>query len=246
MIATLATLATLVFIGVSVWVGARLLLLARRTRGLPEALLGFGLFAIAGIGYPLLVAGRQQVDSAPDLARWLIVASTLPMSVGWSAVWVFTWKVFRPASPIAATLVALAVAGITACMVGSIHVTLTIPNPAELDFGMLRFLGTSFLAILCYVWAATESFHYWGMMRKRVALDLADPVVCNRFLLFGCVMVFSAGSTGVPATASALGIASVESAPVMLAAAAFGLCTGVSLWLAFLPPKAYLARLRTA
>ena len=37
---------------------------------------------------------------------------------------------------------------------------------------------------LYYVWTAFEGFRYYGMMKKRMALGLADAVVTNRFLLW--------------------------------------------------------------
>ena len=40
-------------------IGLRLLLLAARTRHLPELLIGAGLFLMAGIGYPLSSIARQ-------------------------------------------------------------------------------------------------------------------------------------------------------------------------------------------
>ena len=39
---------------------------------------------------------------------------------------------------------------------------------------------------------AVESFRYWLMLRRRLRLGLADPVVTNRFLLWA---VFATGST---------------------------------------------------
>ncbi len=35
------------------------------------------------------------------------------------------------------------------------------------------------------VWAAAAAFGYWVQMKRRSALGLADPLVANRFLLWG-------------------------------------------------------------
>jgi hypothetical protein len=78
-------------------------------------------------------------------------------------------------------------------------------------------------------------------MRRRLRLGLADPAVTNRFLLWG----IGAGSAGV---GSAVGIvASIVQGPptdgfswVMLSSSLHGLVAAVAMWLAFLPPAAYV------
>jgi hypothetical protein len=37
---------------------------------------------------------------------------------------------------------------------------------------------------LVFVWMAVESFRYWTLLRRRLRLGLADPLVTNRFLLW--------------------------------------------------------------
>jgi hypothetical protein len=39
--------------------------------------------------------------------------------------------------------------------------------------------------IAALVWMAVEAFRYRGLLRRRVALGLAEPLVANRFLLWG-------------------------------------------------------------
>ncbi len=242
----LAAASTLVFITISAIVGLRLLLLARRTRALPEFTLGFGLFIIVAVGYPLSLLARTNLTSHPDLARTLLAISIVPMSAGWSAVWIFTWRVFRPGSPLARAVVIGALLVIAGIACGGIHHALTMPDIASLDYGDLRFVGTALMAMGAYVWAAFESFRYYSAMKKRVALDLADPIVTNRFLLFGMVMCFSLVSTAIPTISSLIGINSVRSPAVLASAALAGLACSASLWLAFVPPRAYLQRLRAA
>ncbi len=245
MLKTAAGISTLVFVLVSAWVGIRLVLLSRRTRGLPEFVFGAGLAVIVGLGYPLLLAGRGSIQDQPETARWLIALSAIPMSLGWSAVWVFTWRVFRPDSGSARGVTLTALSAIALLALATMARTLSTTDLANLDFGSLVFLGTPILAIASYGWGAYESFRYYGMMKKRVALGLADPVVSNRFLLWGLVMIFSSLSAGIPALASGMGIKTVESPPVLVASAITGVLCAGSLWLAFLPPASYLARLRT-
>ena len=246
MLASFAGVATLAFIGVASVVGARLLLLARRTRGLPEASLGFGLLIIVGLGYPLALLGRGSVASAPEAARWLLALSAVPMGLGWSGVWIFTWRVFRPDHPLARIATFGALAALAGFCVASMHHSLSAPDPAAIDFGAFVYTGVSFLAMTANAWAATESLTYYGKMRRRAAVGLGDAVVANRFLLWAIVMLTSFVSIGVPTAASIAGINSVASPPVLVASALTGLACSAALWLAFLPPRAYLERLRAA
>jgi hypothetical protein len=53
----------------SLVVGARLLLLARRTRRLPELALGIGLFLLGGVDYLLNLAARSEDAESPGSPR---------------------------------------------------------------------------------------------------------------------------------------------------------------------------------
>lgn len=244
MLAAFSIFCTLVFIVVSAVVGVRLVLMSRRTRGLPEFVFGAGLAIIVGVGYPLTLAGRANVHAAPELARWLMVFAAIAMAIGWTSVWIFTWRVFRPASTAARAVCFGGIAVTAACGAANIARSLTVADPATLDFGELAYTGTSLTAIASYFWGGFESFRYYAMMRKRQALGMADPVVVNRFLLWGLVMVFSFLSTAVPTIASMRGIDVQASPPLMIATALAGLACGCVMWLAFIPPRAFLERLR--
>ena len=243
MIEILSGLATLLFILVAGFVGLRLVWVSRRTKGFPEFAFGAGLTLVVLVGYPLLLAGRANVTTAPDLARWLMAAAAMPMAIGWTAVWIFTWRVFRPDSA-GARLVTLAAVGITLAFgLAGVHASLSWRAGVP-DFARLSYTGPSLMAILSYAWGAFEAFAYHGRMRKRVALGLADRVLANRFLLWGLVMVFSATSTAVPTLATLTGVDSIRSAPVLLASAFAGISCSVSLWLAFVPPAIYVRFVR--
>lgn len=244
MIPALAGLCTLTFIVTAAVVGFRLLLLSRKSGGIPELVFGAGLVIIVGLGYPMILTGRANVESAPDLARVLMVLGAIAMAVGWTSVWIFTWQVFRPDSPIARWTCYSGIA-VTACTgIANVLRTVTVNDPAMLDFGELAYTGTSLMAIASYHWGGFESLRYYGMMRKRLALGLADPVVANRFLLWGFVMVFSLISTAVPTVASMNGVDPQGSPPLMIITALSGLGCACVMWLAFLPPQAYVERIR--
>src|SRR5262245_34542753 len=85
------------FVAASV-VGVRLLLLWRRTRQLPELLIGLGVLGIGPVGFGFLTVGELCVARAPGAARVLIGAALIAMSVGSCAKYVFNWRVYHPES----------------------------------------------------------------------------------------------------------------------------------------------------
>jgi hypothetical protein len=97
---------------------------------------------------------------------------------------------------------------------------------------------------LAFLWAAIESFRYFGLLRRRLRVGLADPVLVNRFLLWGI-----ATSTAFGIYALAL-VNLLESSTHDVAAGVFGptwalltsvlgITSGVCTWLAFLAPTPY-------
>jgi hypothetical protein len=76
-----------------VWIvtGVRLMLLARRTRALPEFLLGLALLLQAGVGYPLSVVGQ----SAGAFAIVAIALGAVCNNTGMGLMAVFTARVFH-------------------------------------------------------------------------------------------------------------------------------------------------------
>lgn len=237
MSAALAGIATLAFMAVGGAVGLRLLLLARRSRALPELSVGLSLFLLSAVSYPASLAVISgQVPLAP--ARALTVLAGVAAAVAWAAVFVFTWKSFRPGSA-TAKAVALAAGGVILAL-GAANVVRVL-RAQEVE-GLLRFghatLGIQVLALGAYAWTAVEGFRYHALMRRRLALGLADPVVANRFLLWGLTGLFAfvivAGST-----LHALGGGSYGAVWLRLVTGVGGIGCAACLYLAFLPPEAW-------
>jgi hypothetical protein len=90
-----------------------------------------------------------------------------------------------------------------------------------------------------------ESLRYYALMRRRRALGLADPVVTNRFLVWG------AGEAASTLVVLALFVATMTQ-PGISAADPFvswcvtlaGLLNAFVWWLTFTPPKTYLRWVR--
>jgi hypothetical protein len=102
------------------------------------------------------------------------------------------------------------------------------------------------------VWSMTESYAYWRRMKRRLAIGLADPLVCNRFLLWTLASISSLGSiwiVNVPvllrpfvSEADLPGLTVVS----LLVTAVFGLGTVGMYWLTFFPPAWYRGRVLAA
>lgn len=219
----------------------RMALLARRTRQLPEACIAVFAFGTA-LGTFLLTIGRG-IGALPE--GWDVpvhAAGGLLISIAAAVLGLFTWRVFRPEAPWARHgFFALGV-----LVLASFAVTLATPADYTSQTRVPR-SASSLVWLLArgafFVWACGEALHYWRATRRRLALGLADPVVVNRFLLFG---VWTAGMVGLwlNAVASRLlfhltGGNSFEPT-LYLTGSACGLVQIVSIWLAFFPPRAYL------
>jgi hypothetical protein len=234
----LAALGGVAFILVSLVVGAQLLLLARRTRQLPEFVLGLSLFLAGGIGYPLIVLART-VTAWPDEVRTgLFAVSMLFGFTGTLCELLFIQRVFRPGVAWAR----VAVACVTLLEVGLITWQAITPGLQAGAFhnqglGLRLFTASHGLPL---AWAVFESVRYSLQLARRAKLGLADPIVVDRVRLWG----ISIGSAWVINLASSIGalmgIDFAASTVGALVIAPLGLLAAGTIWLAFLPPRAYL------
>lgn len=221
--------------------GLRLLLLARRTREIPELALGLCLVMIATVGYPLSIVSalHQDAGAGVRLALYLLTAGTV--DVGIVAVLIFTRKVFRPEAGLASAGVWLGALSLALIVLLNSRVLLASPD-AEVFAERARGLGVLGFGIYssAFVWTALESLAWWRRLTRRAALGLADPVVANRFglwALWGAGM--AAGST-VNGVCMALGLTIHHPVPLLFAALC-GLANSAILFLAFFAPSGYLA-----
>jgi len=224
--------------------GIRLLRLAQRTRQLPELLLATNFLGNLFLGYLLLVAGLvvslEPNFPWPGAVAPLLGVGYLVSSIGLSAIFFFTWVVFRPRSRWARALACALAIGVFAGYLG---------YAAEGGLAHGRFEGFWFwlhygTLTLGVTWVAVEPLRYYRDMRRRLALGLADPIVANRFLLWG------GGSLGrlamvivgfVPAFLDSLpvGTQGPVTTAILIAAAVLGVFTAASYWLAFFPTRSY-------
>jgi len=131
------------------------------------------------IAYGALVDPRLVLPEAQS--RLVLGAGVLGMAIGAVAVLCFTWLAFRPGDARARIAVAvgavLALGGWAAEALNEGFAITLEPGPGH----WLAWLGRTAPA----AWVTVESFRYWAVLRRRLRIDLADPVVVNRFFLWG-------------------------------------------------------------
>lgn len=217
---------------VSLYVGSRTLLVWQRTRGVAELSIGLNVLSISigGALFAAFVASPAlKATSAGPLMFGLMVAMLithpLAMSIG-------TWRIFRPSArwplvPIVATVIAMTIYAVIAYM----------PTVDEVTRSHLY--EATRLAL--YTWTAYECFRYSGLLKRRVKLGLAEPIVAHRIKLWGI-----AGLAQIPTSALPFiqmlggGDAKVlSSADTLYVASVLGVVGTGSIALAFFPPAFY-------
>jgi len=241
-------LAVAAYCAVSLVLGFRLLALARRTRQLPETFFGFGFLAGGMVGYPFNVASGFLLHAGnPEAAHLCYSIAQVAMTAA-AALTVLAWRqIFAPTLRGGGILVTawslLLVAGVVA-VIRTTGAETADRMLAPLYWGHLLLQGG------CYAISAVASLRYAFMLKRRLALGLADAIVTNRMQLWGfshvsitCSYSFSI-ATGLLLASGLIERAQVAYLTPMVAG--FGLTAAICITLAFLPPKAYLARFESA
>jgi hypothetical protein len=240
-------LSTAAFCLCCVAIGVRLLLLARRTGARPERLLGTGLGLTGGLGYGILITVTLSRHSLGEGPHALVTAANAIgkglHDLGVVAMLGFVLTVFRPGVAWARALAGVMVAALFAGYVGNAAAGGFVHGRPE---SVWYWVG--FAAIGTYpVWIAIESFLYYGLMRRRRALGLADPLVVNRFLLWGVGALFSVAAIWTVSLPSILRLPIEEQlrlSPLVLSiTAVWGIGAIASYWLTFFPPDWYRGRI---
>lgn len=232
--ALLALLGISLFAIASFVVGWRLLWLAHRTGLMPEKLIGGSLFLAGGIGTALMI-----LSGAAGPARGVFsTAGMLAIDCGITVLGVFTWRVFRPGllgATVVATCTALLFLSFASDWVSGHY--LGVRRSA---FSMTAdYVGR----FVIYGWASYESLRQYALARRRVRIGLVEPLVANRFLLWGvstlaatCIWAYSFWSEIVGYS---------DTTDFYLVSSVMGGTCAASIWLAFFPPRAYRRRFAT-
>jgi hypothetical protein len=241
-VAWTAQLGLLVFLLASALAGGRLLWRGLRGGGLHELLLGVTYFFGGPLGYVPLVLVVS--GATPDeWTRGLRALGHLNLELSAAALYLFNWRAFRPASRGVAAAAITAAAGLSLTWLGLVFVD---GLEGRAMSGSTAYWCDFWLRAGAYAWAAAESLGHHARGRRRLSLGLADPVVVDRFRLWGIAM---AAITGMFVNAFAVALVDSSATPPpswYLVDAFFALVASVSMWITFFPPRRYLARIATA
>jgi len=223
-------------------VGLSLLRTAFRTRRAPELLIGGGLFGMGPVSQGLTALAGTGRLPAGEVDQLLNGLAALGSATGMACIFGFVLVVFRPRVGWARALTALAIGTLVVASAGSVR-ALALAPPDAPSRVVLHGWGLVILAAftLAFGWAALESGSYYLRARKRIRLGLIDAAVMNRFLLWA-VASGSAFGLGVCLLRFQLEGQQLSGNLVpSLLIMSVSVVTGVSMYLAFLPPRAYLA-----
>jgi hypothetical protein len=231
---SLLGLGALAMVAVDAVVGVRLLLLAQRTRELPEAALGAAFVLLGAIGYPLSTAARRGLLPTDDSNALLMAVGFAAQNLACLAIYWMTARTFRAGERWARGLVVIA---------GLAFLTSYVGHALDSGFrgdttGSAYYLGLV-TRTGAFAWTCFESLRQYTRARRRLALGLVDPLVANRFLLFGLGTGGVFAAFAIFLVAQLLDAKVAEAGWVLAATGAAGLFAAVPTWLAFLPPPFY-------
>ena len=224
------------FFVVALAVGLRLVALAGRTGRAPELLIGLGVLGIGPIGFGLQT-GAGLVDD-PRTAETLAAAGAVALAVGIWAKLIFNWLVYRRDRRVAQIATALLAIGVGAQLLAQPMLGSFLAAARNVPLSSAR----NFIQVAALAWGAAEALAYWVRLRKRARLGLADGVLVNRFLMWGVSAAAAGLGTAIGIAASlATGAQVLEMPAILASSSAFGLVAAIGMWLAFAPPRAYVA-----
>ncbi len=116
------------------------------------------------------------------------------MSGGWSGVYLFTWHVFRPGPGWARTLALGGVGVLFAAGFAGVVRGVMIEDLAQLRAASPSGLVLVLAAEAVYGWTTIEAVRYRALLKRRIPLGLADPLVADRFGLWAWTSVFGFAS----------------------------------------------------
>jgi len=229
----------LVMIVADAFVGVRLLMLAARTRRLPEFSFGSSFLLMGVVGYPLSIVARKAAFAGAPIPA-LLPTALFFQNLASMMILVGTWWTFRAESRWLRPVLSIAALALVASLMGE---SLVAGAWTLQDGGPWYELGF-WVRAGAFAWSAAEAGRYYALMRRRLVVGLADPVVVDRFRLWAvsssaitaAFLVFYMGRLWAENVAT--------SVPVLVATSLVGLIAGISMWLAFVPPVAYLRQFK--
>ena len=234
----LAMLFTLI---ASTAIGVRMLLVARRTRQLPELLFGLA-FLCGGLGQGLAVLGQRTLWTEPGSFATTMNTSLFGLNMlGNIALYVVIWRVFRPAELRGAVVTAL---GIGALLIGF---GMRIGGGEFVDgttYGDgMRVTLAARISIFC--WITMEAQYHGAMLFKRARLGLADAMAAAQVRLWGVAgLANMLLSVMIAYYTLELHRSPLEDFWPVCAILVLVTVSVTTMWIAFFPPAGLAARVR--
>lgn len=244
-VGVVAGLAQAVYLVAAFVLAAHLLGRVRRQWDLAPFLLGVNLLFAMGFGYLLcsggMAAAMLSERPSPGLVAALLGAGYGATTVGLIAALIFQWRVFWPERrwPLA-MVAALAAAMVVGCV--------GYAASGDLATGSYRSPWALLLVaamVATNLWVGIEPLLYHAKLRRRIPLGLAEPLVADRFLLWGlgslarAAMIFLGPLSELALERLAADAQLSYAAVVLSAASLLGLGTSFAYWLTFNPTPAY-------
>src|SRR5262245_22594786 len=241
----LAGLAQAVYLGAAFVLSAHLLTRARRRRDVAPLLLGLHLLFAMGFGYGLCAAGMGTAmlaaEPSPRLVEALLGTGYGATTFGLFAALLFQWRVFWPGARWPLLLVSAFTAAMGVGWLGAAATGALATGRYEGGFVWLLTAG----ALATNLWVGIEPLLYHVKLRRRVRLGLAEPIVADRFLLWGlgslarALMVLLGPLATLALDRLGADARLLFSSLTLVAASGLGLATSVAYWLTFNPTAAY-------
>jgi hypothetical protein len=170
------------------------------------------------------------------------------MAVGACAICAFVHRTFRPDQPEArVAALALGALALSGAALEGLHDGFAVTLAPGLGHWVAWLGRTAPMA-----WLTLEALRYHALLRRRVQIGLADPLVADRFLLFGLWSAAGLANLGADVVSrliyAAAGGASHPDVPGLLRSIAIGtmsvtmvlgVVSAVTLFLAFFPTAGY-------
>ena len=233
-------LGNLGFTFASLILGIRLCLLARRTRQLPETLIGIGFLSGGFLAFTLQWVAFVLKPPEPFLTiTFYTMRSGASLACG--LLTIVAWRIFRREEAWAkivtvAEILVLALYIFRDTIIGRGSTPEMMRHPIYWIF--------TFALAFPYLWLTVEALYYQSLIRRQWAIGLpADLVVATRMKLWalgmgaiGCMLL----GLEVIRLLNNLGGARIDT---RLMISSLGLVCSICLWTAFFLPRAYLRRI---
>ncbi len=215
-------------------VGGRLWLLSRRTRQLPERLIGLT-FLLWGGSY--LLYNLPFILESEGLITPCFFVARIIYDLGTVAIALFTQRVFRSRDRWGGWIVI----AIAALLIAGIAGSISVGDWEGVEASSNAWFWCEWVGIaLPFVWFAIEGCLQYASARRRSKLGLCDRLTCNQFMLWSLAGLFMVGSniTYLFQYLEYERAAQFSGAMDALVGGSEILTIGV-IWLLFFPPAAY-------